>query len=65
MTHELTHELDSVNESRPARCIVCLKALGPDEALWTVHFRGSEHTVCCPSCVQQFNRSPAQFLQQP
>jgi len=47
------------------RCLVCLKPIGPDEQRHTVHFRGSEHVVCCPSCVQAFNRSPLQFLEQP
>ncbi len=63
----MTHDTPtSAKESGPAaRCIVCLKTIGPDEARWTVHFRGSEHTVCCPSCVQLFKRSPAQFLEQP
>ena len=56
----------SADEGRPpGRCIVCLKTIGPDEARWTVHFRGAEYTACCPSCVQMFNRQPRQFIEQP
>lgn len=49
----------------PARCAVCLKVMAAEEGRWKVHFRGADHLVCCPSCVQAFNRSPQQFLDQP
>ncbi len=63
MTLDTSESPDGVCSA--TRCIVCLKTIGPDEARWTVHFRGVEHPVCCPSCVQLFNRSPAQFLERP
>lgn len=63
MTLDMSEYSDDVRSA--TRCIVCLKTLSPDEARWTVHFRGVEHTVCCPSCVQLFNRSPIQFLERP
>ena len=40
-------------------------ALRAYEQCWPVHFRGTRHVVCCPSCVQQFNRAPGQFVEQP
>jgi YHS domain-containing protein len=48
-----------------ATCRVCLKPLGPDEKKWRVPYRGTEHLVCCPSCVQAFNGAPRQYVGQP
>ena len=48
-----------------AACRVCLKPMGPDEKHWPVHYRGTEYRVCCPSCVQAFNRAPGQFVEEP
>jgi len=46
-------------------CVVCLKPLGGEERRWTVHFRGSERVVCCPSCAREFNRAPRQYVEAP
>lgn len=63
MTQDTRHTL---KETRAAgRCAVCLKTISWEEACWKVHFRGADRLVCCPSCVQVFNRSPQQFLDQP
>lgn len=51
--------------SHKATCRVCLKPIGPDEKKWTVHWRGTEYLVCCPSCVQAFNRAPRQYVEEP
>lgn len=48
-----------------ATCRVCLKPIGPDEKKWTVHYRGTEYQVCCPSCVQVFNHAPRQYVEEP
>lgn len=50
---------------RGAACRVCLKPMGPGETRWTVHYRGTEYHVCCPSCVQVFNQDPRQFVEEP
>ena len=50
---------------RGATCKVCLKPIGAEEKSWTVHYRGTEYPVCCPSCVQAFNRGPRQFVDEP
>lgn len=63
MTQDTRHTVKGTCEA--ARCIVCLKAMGSEDARWKVHFRGADYSVCCPSCVQIFNRSPQQFLRQP
>ena len=47
------------------RCRVCLKPIRPRERTWAVHYRGAQYAVCCPSCVQLFNRSPRQFVEEP
>ena len=47
------------------RCLACAKPIGPGERSWRVHFRGTDHVVCCPSCAQVFNRSPRQFVEEP
>jgi YHS domain-containing protein len=60
------HAQDRPGEaSRGATCRVCLKAMAPGETKWTVHYRGTEYRVCCPSCVQLFNRAPGQFVEEP
>lgn len=51
--------------SATVRCVVCLTTMGSEQARWKVHFRGAEYSVCCPTCVQVFNRSPQQFVIQP
>ena len=60
------HAQDRHDEPRhAATCRVCLKATAASEKKWTVHYRGVEHPVCCPSCVQLFNRAPRQFVEEP
>lgn len=66
-------EVSSVSErpeGLPARggeqvlCRVCLKPVRSDERRWLAHYRGIEYPVCCPSCVQLFNRDPQQFVEE-
>lgn len=61
------HSEDRPGEARHggATCRVCLKSMGASEKNWTVHYRGAEYQVCCPSCVQVFNRAPRQFVEEP
>ena len=60
------HPEDRHDEARHgATCRVCLKPIAASEKKWTVHYRGAEHQVCCPSCVQVFNRAPRQFVEEP
>lgn len=61
--------METVTDHRPpgelghgAVCRVCLKPIAPNDKRWTVHYRGTEYAVCCPSCVQAFNRAPQQFV---
>lgn len=57
---------DRPDEARhDATCRVCLKPMAASEKTWTVHYRGAERQVCCPSCVQAFNRAPRQFVEEP
>lgn len=46
-------------------CRVCVKPMAASEPKWTVHYRGAEYWVCCPSCVQVFTRAPGQFVEEP
>ena len=59
-------EEDRLAEARRSTtCRVCFKSMAASEKRWTVHCRGMEYQVCCPSCVQVFNRAPGQFVDVP
>jgi len=60
------HAEDGPDEARHGTtCRVCLKPIRASDKRWSVHYRGAEYQVCCPSCVQAFNRAPRQFVEEP
>lgn len=63
--HVPSQPQEGANEAgRPTPCRVCLKPMAAGEPKWTVHYRGAQYLVCCPSCVQLFNRTPQQSVEQ-
>lgn len=50
--------------ARATTCRVCVKPMVASERKWTVHYRGTQYLVCCPSCAQVFNRAPGQFVEE-
>jgi YHS domain-containing protein len=47
------------------RCRVCLKTVRADEDHLTVHYRGTDHVVCCPSCASKFQAAPLEYVGEP
>jgi len=45
----------------PVRCRVCLKTVRAGEDHLTVHYRGANYIVCCPSCASTFQAAPLEY----
>lgn len=44
-------------------CIVCGKGLKPREALATMHQGGSKLPLCCPLCLETYQKDPKPYLE--
>lgn len=44
-------------------CVVCGKALKPGESLATMHNSGSKLPICCPLCLEAYQRDPQPYLE--
>ena len=44
-------------------CIVCGKGLRPGEALATIHQTGSKLPICCPLCLEAYQKDPKSYLE--
>lgn len=44
-------------------CVVCGKALGPGEALAKIHQGGSKLPICCPLCLEAYEKEPKLYLE--
>ena len=44
-------------------CIVCGKALKPGEVLATLHEGGSKLPLCCPLCLEAYEKNPQPYLE--
>ena len=63
MTSEVS---DAQGRPRPAaRCRVCLKKIRAGEDHLTVHYRGADYPVCCPSCASKFQAAPLEYVGEP
>lgn len=51
------------NETHPADglCTVCGKVTGPNGSLARVYHQGRSFTLCCPLCLQLFQRARDRF----
>ena len=52
-----------MNPDEPAdgTCIVCGKDLAGSPGLAHLYHQGRRFSLCCPMCVQMFQRAPARF----
>lgn len=44
-------------------CVVCGKALKPGEAVDTMHNSGSKLPICCPLCLEAYQKDPKSYLE--
>lgn len=44
-------------------CVVCGKGLRPGEALATMHQDGSKLPICCPLCLETYQKDPKPCLE--
>lgn len=44
-------------------CVVCGKALKSGEALATMHNSGSKLPICCPLCLEAYQKDPKPYLE--
>ena len=44
-------------------CVVCGKALGPGEALATLHKGETKLPICCPLCLEAYQQDPQPYLE--
>jgi hypothetical protein len=44
-------------------CVVCGKTLRPGEALAKIHSGGSKLPICCPLCLDAYQRDPKPYLE--
>jgi len=44
-------------------CVVCGKGLKPGEALATMHEKGSKLPICCPLCLESYQKNPKFYLE--
>jgi hypothetical protein len=44
-------------------CIVCGKGLRPGEALATLYQSGSKLPICCPLCLEAYQKDPKPYLE--
>ncbi len=44
-------------------CVVCGKALKPGEALATMHEGESKLPICCPLCLEAYQKDPKHYLE--
>jgi len=44
-------------------CVVCGKSLKPGEALATLHKGGNKLPVCCPLCLEAYEKDPQPYLE--
>lgn len=47
------------------RCRVCLKRISEGEDHLTVHYRGGDYPLCCPSCAAKFQAAPLEYVGDP
>ena len=53
--------LDYRNEGET--CVVCGKTIHPGEALATLHEGASKLPICCPLCLEAYQKDPGPFLE--
>lgn len=63
----MKNEVSEAQEHRrPAtRCRVCLKTIHAGEDHLTVHYRGADYPVCCPSSASKFQAAPLEYVGEP
>ncbi len=44
-------------------CIVCGKGLRPGEALATLHQSDTKLPICCPLCLEAYQKDPQPYLE--
>ncbi len=44
-------------------CIVCGKGLRPGEALATLHESETKLPICCPLCLEAYQKDPRPYLE--
>jgi hypothetical protein len=44
-------------------CVVCGKGLRPGEALATMHQEGHKLPICCPLCLEAYQKDPKPYLE--
>jgi hypothetical protein len=44
-------------------CIVCGKPLKPGDAQATLHHGESKLPICCPLCLETYQKNPAPYLE--
>ena len=44
-------------------CVVCGKGLRPGEALATLHAEGRKLPICCPLCLEAYQKDPKPYLE--
>lgn len=44
-------------------CVVCGKGLRPGEALATLHQEGRKLPICCPLCLEAYQKDPKPYLE--
>jgi len=44
-------------------CVVCGKGLRPGEALVKMHESGSKLPICCPLCLEAYQKEPKLYLE--
>ena len=51
----------SLDESSDGNCIVCSKDLSNASGVAHLYHEGRRFSLCCPMCVQMFQRAPGRF----
>lgn len=49
------------DESSDGNCIVCAKDLSNAAGIAHLYHEGRRFSLCCPICVQMFQRAPGRF----
>jgi hypothetical protein len=53
--------MNTPNDSGPETCVVCGKAVAGTSGVTHIYQAGRPFALCCPVCVDMFQRAPARF----
>ncbi len=51
------------DEDLGGACVVCGKALKPSEALVKIHQGQTKLPICCPLCLENYEKDPQPYLE--